>query len=384
MIEYIKSFSLISRILISAVIAFMPINSFAASIANRNLPPECTPPANKCGCQEKKVSAKCIKATVELGETTPWTGSLDCSLKIFADNTSPSIFTAESLYAVLGGYTFKRLGTLNLNDGITPAGVIMSHPNGEPVHFVFKEGESIARPDPGVHIKMDERLMMVDAQGWATTKEPVYYDLYPGDGSRRRFMATNMTGALGELVSITTPQGVTMTPADMGVDIVYDSNGVRQFITPSRLANITHTDGWTGYDVTVYALQSTPKKDAQTGLYAIPNTQIVEVFSVRRENDGKRAIVTVQNSGGEKLRYVFDYAMGDWSLTRPSGAQEQRERYISDEEAAKIITSYVSSKGECLERTEYNYKWESWGFAVSLRGSSLRGSDPIGGVRLVG
>ena len=241
----------------------------------------------------------------------------------------------------------------------------MSHPNGEPVHFVFKEGEAIARPDPGVHIKMDERLMMVDAQGWATTKEPVYYDLYPGDGSRRRFMATNMTGALGELVSITTPQGVTMTPADMGVDIVYDSNGVRQFITPSRLANITHTDGWTGYDVTVYALQSTPKKDAQTGLYAIPNTQIVEVFSVRRENDGKRAIVTVQNSGGEKLRYVFDYAMGDWSLTRPSGAQEQRERYISDEEAAKIVTSYVSSKGECLERTEYNYKWESWGFAVT-------------------
>ena len=350
---------------IVATIGVLPINSFAASIANRNLPPECTPPANKCGCQEKKVSAKCIKATVELGETTPWAGSLDCSLKIFADNTSPSIFTAESLYAVLGGYTFKRLGTLNLNDGITPAGVIMSHPNGEPVHFVFKEGESIARPDPGVHIKMDERLMMVDAEGWATTKEPVYYDLYPGDGSRRRFLATNMTGALGELVSITTPQGVTMTPADMGVDIVYDSNGVRQFITPSRLANITHTDGWTGYDVTVYALQSTPKKDAQTGLYAIPNAQPVEIFSVRRENDGKRAILTVQNSGGEKLHYVFDYGMGDWSLTRPSGAQEQRERYISDEEAAKIVTSYVSSKGERLERTEYNYKWASWGFAVT-------------------
>ena len=350
---------------IVATIGVLPINSFAASIANRNLPPECTPPANKCGCQEKKVSAKCIKATVELGETTPWTGSLDCSLKIFADNTSPSIFTAESLYAVLGGYTFKRLGTLNLNDGITPAGVIMSHPNGEPVHFVFKEGESIARPDPGVHIKMDERLMMVDAQGWATTKEPVYYDLYPGDGSRRRFLATNMTGALGELVSITTPQGVTMTPADMGVDIVYDSNGVRQFITPSRLANITHTDGWTGYDVTVYALQSTPKKDAQTGLYAIPNAQIVEIFSVRRENDGKRAILTVQNSGGEKLHYVFDYGMGDWSLTRPTGAQEQRERYMSDEEAAKIVTSYVSSKGERLECTEYNYRWESWGFAVT-------------------
>ena len=331
----------------------------------RNPPSECTAPANKCGCPEKKVTAKCIKATVDLGETTPWTGSLECALKIFADNTSPSIFTAHSLYAVLGGYTFKRLGMLNLNDGITPAEVVLSHPNGEPVHFVFKEGESIARPDPGVHIKMDERLMMVDAQGWATTKEPVYYDLYVGDGSRRRFLATNMTGALGELVSITTPRGVTMTPADMGIDIVYDSNGVRQFLTPSRLANITHTDGWTGYDVTVYALRSTPLKDAQTGLYVLPTMQPIEVFSVRRENEERRAIVTVQKGGGDTLRYVFDYAMGDWSLTRPSGAQELRERYMADEYAARIVTSYVSSKGERLERTEYNYKWESWGFAVT-------------------
>ena len=355
----------ISKIFIIAPLIILAPFAHGAGITMRNPPSECTAPANKCGCPEKKVSAKCIKATVDLGETTPWTGSLECALKIFADNTSPSIFTAHSLYAVLGGYTFKRLGMLNLNDGITPAEVVLSHPNGEPVHFVFKEGESIARPDPGVHIKMDERLMMVDAEGWATTKEPVYYDLYVGDGSRRRFLATNMTGALGELVSITTPRGVTMTPADMGIDIVYDSNGVRQFLTPSRLANITHTDGWTGYDIMVYALQSTPKKDAQTGLYVLPTTQPIEVFSVRRENEERRAIVTVQKGGGDTLRYVFDYAMGDWSLTRPSGAQELRERYMADEYAARIVTSYVSSKGERLERTEYNYKWESWGFAVT-------------------
>ena len=356
---------LISKTFIIAPLIILAPFVHGAGITMRNPPSECTAPANKCGCPEKKVTAKCIKVTVDLGETTPWTGSLECALKIFADNTSPSIFTAHSLYAVLGGYTFKRLGMLNLNDGITPAEVVLSHPNGEPVHFVFKEGESIARPDPGVHIKMDERLMMVDAQGWATTKEPVYYDLYVGDGSRRRFLATNMTGALGELVSITTPRGVTMTPADMGIDIVYDSNGVRQFLTPSRLANITHTDGWTGYDVTVYALRSTPQKDAQTGLYVLPTMQPIEVFSVRRENEERRAIVTVQKGGGDTLRYVFDYAMGDWSLTRPSGAQEQRERYMADEYAARIVTSYVSSKGERLERTEYNYKWESWGFAVT-------------------
>ena len=70
---------------------------------SRNPPSACSGPGNKCGCPEKKVTAKCIKATVDLGETTPWTGSLECSLKIFADDDSPSIFTADSLYAVLGG-----------------------------------------------------------------------------------------------------------------------------------------------------------------------------------------------------------------------------------------------------------------------------------------
>ena len=44
----------------------------------------------------------------------------------------------DSLYAALGGYTFKRLGTKNLSDGVTPAEVMMSRPNGEAISFVFK------------------------------------------------------------------------------------------------------------------------------------------------------------------------------------------------------------------------------------------------------
>ena len=126
---------------------------------------------------------------------------------------------------------------------------------------------------------MDERLMMVDAQGWAATKDPVYYDLYVGDGSRRRFMATNVTGALGELVSITTPRGVTLTPGDMGIHIVYDSNGVRQFLTPSRLADVTPFPKFKGYEVKVYALQDKPSKDSATGLYVPPQTPPRQAFT---------------------------------------------------------------------------------------------------------
>ena len=367
MFQYLACNYSIRRLAVSFAAALSLCAGVRGAETYLNLPPKCGEPGKKCGCPGQEVENACIKVTVDLGETTPWTGSMPCALKIFADNDSPLIFTVDSLYAVLGGYTFKRLGALNLADGETPAEVVLSRGNGEPVHFVFKDGESMAQPDPGVHIKMDERLMMVDAEGWATTGDPVYYDLYVGDGSRRRFLATNRTGALGSLVSLTDARGVTVTPADMGVDIVYDANGVRQFRTPSRLADITSTADFSGYDVTVYALQDAPAKDAQTGLYPLPATQPMEAISIRRERNGRRAVVTVRKGGGDIKRYIFDYAMGDWSLTRPSGLEERKERYIADERDARIIENAVSASGVRLSRTESNYKWESWGFAMTNR-----------------
>jgi RHS repeat-associated protein len=366
---------------VAATFSLCAGEAFAERNMFRNMPSKCNSGDKQCGCSEQKAGDKikndCIKVYVGLGESTPWTGSINCSLKIFADNDSPLIFTADSLYAVLGGYTFKRLGTQNLADGTTPAEVVLSHENGEPIHFVFKDGESMARPDPGVHIKMDERLQMVDAEGWATTHDPVYYDLYVGDGTKRRFLATDMTGALGSLVSITDARGVTVTSAEMGVDIVYDSNGVRQFLTPSSLADVVQHPGFTGYDVKVYAIDEVPVKNAATGLYAPPNAAPVKVLTVRRENDGKRAVVTVKRGGNDPLRYVFDYVFDDWSLTHPSGVIERKERMIDDERSAQLLEGTYSASGIRLSRSEYNYKWEFWGFAMTNRVEGFDGLTNI-------
>ena len=365
---------------------------FGGTALRTNPPSECSAPRRTCGCPvagdegEKlktpcyfglfcagdgndgdSVDNGCIMVWLGLGRTTPWTGSLGCSLKIFADDDSPSVFTPESLHAVLGGYTFKRLGQKTMADGVTPAEVVFSHPRGESVHFVFANGESLARPDPGVHIKMDARLQMVDAEGWATTHDPVYYDLYVGDGTRRRFLATNATGALGALVSITDERGVTTTPADMGVDIVYDPDGVRQYLTPSRLANVTRTADFLGYDVAIYALQEPPQKDAATGLYIVPASSPVKHFSIRSGNGGKRASVTILRGGGEPRTSVYDYAMGEWSLTRSSGVREEKRRLVQDTKAAQIVREVKSASGERLSRRESNFKWMSWGFAMTNR-----------------
>ena len=146
------------------------------------------------------------------------------------------------------------------------------------------------------------------------SQDPVYYDLYVGDGLRRRFMVTNVTGALGELVSITTPRGVTLTPGDMGIHIVYDSNGVRQFLTPSRLADVTPFPKFKGYEVKVYALQDKPLKDPATGLYVPPQTTPVKHLKIVPENGWRRAIVTLKSGDNDPKRYVFNYAFNDWSL----------------------------------------------------------------------
>ncbi len=351
-------------------LALLPAVLLGGATTQANPPSECNPASNTCGCPvggDSGVDNGCIKAWLGLGRTTPWTGALECSLKVFADGDSPNVFSQDSLYAVLGGYTFKRLGQRTMPDGATPAEVVFSHPNGEPVHFVFANGESLGRPDPGVHVKMDERLQMVDAEGWATASGPVYYDLYVGDGTRRRFLATNATGALGRLVSVTDARGRTVTPADMGVEIVYDSNGVRQFLTPSRLADVTPAAGFSGYDVAVYALQEPPAKDAATGLYALPQSSPVRRLSLRSGNGGKRAVVTIQSGGGEPETYQFDYALGEWSLTRPSGVRVEKGRYTQDERAAQIVSTTRSPGGAVLARRESNYKWESWGFAMTNR-----------------
>ena len=351
-----------------AALALLPAALLGGPGANANLP-ECDKNSEDCGCKGKKaeITANCIKVDMDLGETTPWTGSLECSLKVFADGDSPNVFSQDSLYAVLGGYTFKRLGQRTMPDGATPAEVVFSHPNGEPVHFVFASGESLGRPDPGVHVKMDERLQMVDAEGWATVSGPVYYDLYVGDGTRRRFLATNATGALGALVSVTDARGRTVTPADMGVEIVYDANGVRQFLTPSRLADVTPFPGFGGFEVKVYPLQSVPQRDATTGLYVPPPATPVRHLQVRPENGWRRAVVTLRRGGNDPMRYVFDYAMGDWSLTRPSGVEDRKEREISDGGAAYIRNETIAADGAVLSRKVKNYQRMSWGFAMTNR-----------------
>ena len=352
-----------SAFVLSLVLPLVSLSAFAGATAARNPPSACTAPNNECSCATGDgAQNKCIKVTVDMGVTTPWSGMAPCALKVFADDQSPMVFTPDSLYAVCG-YTFKRIGNGVLSDGMTPAEVVLAHPNGESVRFVFTDGESLSRPDPGFHIPMDERLMMVDAQGWACTRDPVYYDLYETDGTVRRFLATDQTNARGRLVSVMDSRGVVTTAADMGIDVVYGPDGVRQFLTPSRLADVRVFRG--GYAVTVYPVEEPPAKDPATGLYPLPDSAPVERVSIESEADGRKAIVTLRSGEGDPKRYVYEYVRNDWSMTRPSGVEERQDRTIEDSRCARTVKEIYSPSKELLSRDEYNYVWRDWGFAAT-------------------
>ena len=77
------------------------------------------------------------------------------------------------------------------------------------------------------------------------------------------------------------------------------------------------------------------------------------------------------------MRYVFDYVLDDWSLTHPSGVVERKERMVDDERSAQLLEGTYSASGARLSRTEYNYKWESWGFAMTNRVEGFDGLTNI-------
>ena len=352
--------------------------SFADGCLQRNPPGSTQGEASSpCGCSITgkdvvSVGNDCIKIVLGMGETMPWTGSRDLALKVFADDASQMLFTPDSLYAI-AGYTFKRIGNAVMEDGETPKEVVFSHPNGEGVKFVFNEGESLARPDPNVHIPMDERLQMVDAQGWATTKNPIYWDLYLGDGRVRRYVATPEFNERGRFVSERDARGRVITAEEMGIDVVYDMSGIRQFLTPSRLADVKSFVE--GYEVKIYVLQDAPKKEASSGLYPVPNTKPYRVLTVKREDDDYRAVVTVKTGDQEAKKYIFNYAMGDWELIRPNGVKEVKDRMIAEEIAARLSKAVISASGKLMSKAVMTYKYESWGYAMTNKVDGFDGVE---------
>ena len=338
----------------------------------RNPPPKEDPeeePGEDCECPPKEIDQGCVKIKLDLGRTSVLSGRRPVSLRVYTNTASEAIFTPEELKVVMD-YTFDRFGSDRTKAG-APGEVVFIQRTGQEIHFRFAEGESLGVPDPGVHKELNERLQMVDAEGWATAEEPAYYDLYPGDGSVWRFYATDVTGHLGELVSHTDARGRVTTLADFGVEILRDAHGaVRQVLTPSRLADVT-VRGAAEYEVCIYPLTERP--NFADGRYVPPQATPIRRLTMKRGKDARELLATLQRGEGQPRAYVYAFVNGDWGLRTPEGLEKTRELMESDDGFVTQAHTLTRKNGKTLEREVDTYEEAQWGF-VKVRSEEGEGA----------
>ena len=338
----------------------------------RNPPPKEDPeeePKDDCECPPTVVNHGCVKIKLDVGRTSVLSGRWPVSLRVYTNTASPGIFTPEELMVVME-YTFLRFGSDRTNKN-KPAEVVFVQRTGQEIHFRFANGESLGIPDPGLHKELNERLQMVDAEGWATCEDPAYYDLYPGDGSVWRFHATNKTGRLGELVSHRDARGRVTTVGDFGLEVLRDAQGqVSQVLTPSRLADVT-VKGFTAYEVCVYPLTERPA--FVEGRYVPPQTAPLLRLTMTRGRDDRELLTTLQRGNGQPRPYVYRFVNGDWGLSTPEGLEKTRDLMESDDGGTVLAVTTTRKGGVLLKQKRELYEEANWGF-VKVRSEEGAGA----------
>ena len=359
---------------LAAIAASATLSSSVFAQRPKNPPPDDCPNDNpECKCPtDDAVENGCVLISLDLGRTTPWTGSDSVKLKIRTTKASPSLSTPSQLKLVLG-YSFMYVGS-DLTAAGAPRFVFFAQSAGRTLSFQFADGSSVGIPSPGMYGESKTRLQMVDAEGWATLSNPAYYDLYPGDGSVYRFSASPAAPDFGNLVHRIDPRGVLSTWEDMGVTVLRDAAGnIRQVSTRTRLADV-QTLSDTHYTVTVYPLDAEPETDPDTGLLVPPQWNPTRVLDVSQGSSPLELLVGFQKGTGDIRQYRYVEQNGEWTLVKPSGLVDSKEIFYSaDETGARRLHLIRSPEGELLRRTEMNFASTPWGWAMTNRIEGIPG-----------
>ena len=356
-----------SAIILALSVAVFGVAPQVLADPTHNPPLVCAARASCSTCpQPDGCACGCILVTLDLGSTTVWTGQTPVYLRIHSSDESASLSTPAQLKVVMG-WSFKAIGG-GTTAGGAPQIVRFVQPEGAELVVHFRDGDSVGVPEPNNLGKSLVRVQMVDAEGWATTSAPAFYDLYPGDGSVWRFLAAGATNERGALVSYADPRGRVLAMDDFGVDIVRDALGnIRQVKTLTRLADV-QTLSPTHYAVTVYPLTEEPEQVADTGIYALPEHAPTRVLDVAQGESVKELLIGFQKGTGDMRPYRYVAVNGDWTLYQPSGLVEAQELYFTeDESGAQRLHTIRDETGKLWSRDEYNYVSAYWGYLITNR-----------------
>jgi len=129
----------------------------------------------------------CAWITISTGAMRPGTSIGPGFFKVQVEEPSPGTVTPSALRYVLG-YSIYRRSNEKTSAGL-PKYVTALDDSGLSIAFRFDDNESVGVTYVGDQSKFNHRMVMVDAEGWATTNNPAFYDLYPGEGEMYGFIA---------------------------------------------------------------------------------------------------------------------------------------------------------------------------------------------------
>ncbi|WP_176014690.1 RHS repeat protein [Victivallis sp. Marseille-Q1083] len=189
--------------------------------------------------------------------------------------------------------------------------------------FNFPQNENTAKLS-GQKAYYNYRLQMVNASGTPVTDNPVYYDMFIGDGYVMRYSAAD-----GQVVSLTTPFGRTIKPdsPSVGLEIVYDESGnIKQVWSSAEgLADVVVTDPGNSYEIRIYPPANAGVKT--DGAY-VPVGDPHTVWKIENPNPGQATQVQVTKSvtvngvtTDEVSLYDYSYAQEGWKLDSPDGLE---------------------------------------------------------------
>jgi len=274
--------------------------------------------------------------------------------RIGEDQLTPSIYSPVAL-GFVADYSIKTVSREKTGGGV-PRDVLLFQKAGILVQYRFEDGAVAAAPPYASETTMRSRLQMVDAEGWACTNNPAYYDLYPGDGEMYRFVAATNSEDYLQLVLHRTVTGREETLGQIGVELIRDTSRLlRQVLVPTRLCDIVVRNEWE-YAIKYYRRTDVGTEKNGEGLYEPASNAVpVEEWVISNPEPPTLTKLRVAQAVGGKTNvydYVYEPDSGDWTLTSGGGLKKKTiEKAANDSRTMRTETSTIKDlNGGIVER----------------------------------
>ncbi|NCC52757.1 MAG: hypothetical protein EOM20_16295, partial [Spartobacteria bacterium] len=319
-----------------------------------------------CGCPDATGPGNgCVWVNISMGQEAPDSFIPNGKFMIRSELPSALLYTPQSLEMTLGWAMYSV--SSDLNGSGAPTRVLLINETGVATDFIFDTGESIAYTRSQEWDIGEAILVMTDAEGWATTNDPAFYNLYPGNGECFSFVADSDSPDYMSLYKYENAQGKKIFGENTGWHVIRDIGGVlKQVRGPSLFADVV-TINDIKYELRLYTLDSISLYDAANRRYNILSGKTpIEVWAFENPEPGNINHFRASKIIGASTQ-IFDYiyveAVEDWTLIKGDGLQIISKENMRNDDHTERFESYIvtDSENQMAEKSVVHYKEFEWG-----------------------